>query len=200
MMFAKACNELYLKWGRSPLLFFLNSDVILDRGAGAELVKEMDDPKVGICGMKLRFPEDSGGLNQTMYQRPPGKVQHTGISFNITGDPHHVFLGWSVDNPKVLRMREVVAVTGAALMTRKTLFDQAKGFFEPYIATWEDVHYCFQVKEMGYNVIVSQDATGVHYTGASAETYGIRYPLQRNKTIFYDQWEGKVPWTDLEYL
>ena len=59
--FPKACNR-GANMSNAPLLFFLNSDVIMDKGSGDLLVRAMDDPRVGIAGMKLLFPaEDSSG-------------------------------------------------------------------------------------------------------------------------------------------
>ncbi|KYK25804.1 hypothetical protein AYK26_07680 [Euryarchaeota archaeon SM23-78] len=71
--FAATCN-IGADRSRSPLLFFLNTDVILHENAIDHLVREMDEPSTGICGMKLLFPEFPEGVPQE--GRPPGKIQH----------------------------------------------------------------------------------------------------------------------------
>lgn len=129
--FPKACN-FGAKNAASPLIFFLNSDVIMSPHSGAKTVALLDDPKVGVAGMKLLFSETVEDVKLNQQIRPSNMVQHIGIAVNMRGELHHVLSGWSADNPKVLKIHEVHMVTGAALMTRKSLFTKVGGFFEGY--------------------------------------------------------------------
>ena len=67
--FPAGCN-LGARRKASPILFFLNSDVILDPGSGTRLLMVMDKPEVVIAGMKLRFASESAyidaGLNPSI--------------------------------------------------------------------------------------------------------------------------------------
>ena len=60
--FPRACNQ-GVHRGNSPLLFFLNSDVILEPESIDRLVRVMDEPKVGVVGMRLIFPTEHAGLH-----------------------------------------------------------------------------------------------------------------------------------------
>jgi len=60
--FPKGCNAAASR-GRSPLILFLNSDVILEPESIDKMVRKLDNPKIGIVGMKLVFPEEHAGLN-----------------------------------------------------------------------------------------------------------------------------------------
>jgi len=196
--FPKACNK-GANQAKAPLLFFLNSDVILDEGSGDLLVRAMDDPGVGICGMKLVFPEEDSTKKGLMG--PPGKIQHIGLSTNIRGNMLHHLMGWSEDNPRVNRVRDVYAVTGAALMIRRNLFRDLGRFFEGYgLGTFEDIDICLAARDLGYNVIVEPNAVGVHYTGATVREYGIGYNLQGNEMIFRQRWQQKLMWTEWNIL
>lgn len=198
--FPVACNQ-GAKRKYSPLLFFLNSDVILKENAIRNMVMDMDDPKIGVVGMKLLFPDIAKGLKQDTQIRPAGKVQHVGLCTNIRGDFYHVFVGWSPEHPKVMAVREVYAVTGAALMTRRALFDKVGGFNPIYgLGTFEDVDYCLSVRELGYNVIVEQSAVGIHYTGATAEHYQLPYPMNQNHFIFMAKWANQLNYTESNHL
>jgi GT2 family glycosyltransferase len=53
--FPRACNRMVAA-GRSPLIFLLNSDVMLAENSVDLLVREMDNPDVGVVGMRLVFP------------------------------------------------------------------------------------------------------------------------------------------------
>lgn len=192
--FPASCNKMFNR-GVSPLVFFLNSDVILHAGSMLPLVKAMDDPKIGIAGMKLLFPEVTD-LPQDGRIRPAGKVQHIGLTTTIHADFIHQFLGWSPDNPRVNAVRDVYAVTGAALLTRRVLYKQAGGFYEGYgKGSFEDVDYSLTIREMGYNVIVVPEAVGVHHTGATSQAYNMPHPLQQNRLIFMQRWANKLDWT-----
>ena len=122
--FPVACN-LAAKRGNSSLILFLNSDCFLEPNAIVEMVKEMDNPQTGVVGAKLLFPEDTPN-------GPAGMVQHVGIELNIRAEVYHQFIGWTPDNPKVLAKHNAMAVTGAALMTRRNLWRKIGGFFEGY--------------------------------------------------------------------
>jgi GT2 family glycosyltransferase len=96
---------------------------------------------------------------------------------------------------------EVYAVTGAALMTRRGLFDKVGGFNLMYGQdTYEDLDYCMSVRELGYNVIVEQSAVGVHYTGATAEHYKMGYPIEQNRMLFMARWAGNLNYTESNHL
>jgi GT2 family glycosyltransferase len=195
--FPAGCNQ-GAKRKQSPFIFFLNSDVILYPDAISNLIKTFDNPKVGVAGMKLLFPpDDCAGLNTNI--RPAGKIQHIGMETNIRGDFVHVFLGWDADHPKANKFREPYAVTGAALMTKRSIWNRVGGFREEYgRGTFEDVDYCLSVRALDFTVVVDPSAVGIHYTGATAEKYQMGYPMDLNRLTFLQRWAGRINYT--EYL
>ena len=196
--FPRACNIAF-NHGYAPLVFFLNDDVILDPNSVPLLVKEFDDPKIGIVGMKLVFPEYTD-LPQDQHNRPAGKVQHIGLETSVNADFVHLYLGWNPDHPKVNKRRDCYAVTGAAMMIRRPLFIRAGKFYEGYgRGTWEDVDLCMVVRSMGYNIIVVPEAKGIHHTEATATTYNLGYDLQGNKQIFLSRWKNNLDWSEWLY-
>jgi GT2 family glycosyltransferase len=197
--FPKACN-FGAKNASSPLIFFLNSDVIMSPHSGVKTVALLDDPKVGIAGMKLLFPETVEDVKLNQAIRPAGKVQHIGVAVNMRGELHHVLSGWSADNPKVLKIRDVHMVTGATLMTRKPLFTKVGGFFEGYgMGTFEDCDYSLTVRKLGYNIVVDSSTYAIHYTGATSEGYQIPYPINQNKFLFMQRWMNQISFSDWIY-
>jgi GT2 family glycosyltransferase len=155
----------------------------------------MDDPKVGVVGMRLVFPEFTEGLSPEI--RPAGKIQHAGMSFNIRGFPIHNYIGWSADHPRVMEQKECHAVTGAAMMTRRFLWNKAGGFLEAYgLGTWEDMDYCMSMMDLGYNIIVVPEALGVHCTNATAERTQTGYPMNHNQAIFMQRWGHRLVWSE----
>jgi len=194
--FPAACN-LGFKMGKSPLVFFLNSDVILDPKSLMNLILTLDNPQIGVAGMKLVFPEDAGEkLNPNI--RPAGKIQHVGLASNVRGEIIHAYVGWSANHPKPNSVGVMYGVTGAALLTRRTLYKKLGGFDEMYgMGTYEDIDYCLKVRDAGYNIVVNPKASAVHYTGATAEFYGMPYPLNENRMKFLTRWQSKIMYTEL---
>jgi GT2 family glycosyltransferase len=144
--------------GRSPLIMILTTDVFLEPGAINTMVRALDDPNVGVVGMKLLFPVD-----RESPHGPPGTIQHAGLAFDIRGKPYHPFIGWSADNPRVNIRREMAAVTGACFMTRRNLWEQIGGLDQRYgLGTFEDIDYCFNVRAAGKRVVFDPAAVGYH--------------------------------------
>jgi len=183
--FPKAANEC-IRMGKSPLVLFVTDDVELFPDTLDKLVKRMDDPSIGICGLKLLFPK---GNNRG---RPSEKVQHIGHGMTVKGDIIHPLVGWDSDHPKCCVSRDVISVTGAVFMTRRNLFNKIGGFYEGYgKGTFEDVEYCFSCRELGHRVFIDTDAMGYHYTGATVEKLQIGYPLQLNSMMFKSRWANR---------
>ncbi len=177
--------------GNSPLIIVLTADVLMEPGSFTELVREMDNPETGVAGPLLRFPLDESPNG------PPGGVQSAGIAFDIQGDPYHIFIGWSPENPRVKNRREMQGITGACFITRRSLWEQIGGMATIYGAgTYEDMDYCFQVRALGAKVIFQPNAEGFHYVGGSIMHGAAKggFPLGVNSTIFKGRWAQHLQW------
>jgi GT2 family glycosyltransferase len=193
--FPMACNKGASR-GKASLVFFLNSDVTLLPNSVKSMVDKFQDPEIGVVGMKLLFPEESIEEN-----KPPGTIQHVGLALDIRGMFQHIFVGWSKDNPRVSKVCEVSAVTGAAMMVRKKFWLRNSGFFEGYgLGTYEDVDLCYAAAEAGYKVIVDIEAVGYHFTNATASHYRIPYPLKENRQTFLQRWGKTLTYDEWEVL
>lgn len=189
--------------GNAPFILLLNSDCILQPGAIPAMLREFEAPDVGIVGAKLLFGDNRWGYF--------GKVQHAGIARNVTGQLAHVNLGWSADHPKVNQRREMQFVTGACLMTRRTVWERVTAEYRRHgdpsqgalnevydKGTYEDAELCLATRAQGYKTIYTPDAVGLHYVGASITANNGAFPLNRNNMIFgarcghlveYDEWQ-----------
>jgi GT2 family glycosyltransferase len=192
-----AANNEGARMGNAPLIMFLNDDVELHEGAMQTVVDTFKDETVGAVGIKLMFPPTS-----TDKFRPAGKVQHVGMALNIRGDAEHPLVGWSPDNPRTCLSRDVIAITGACLTIRRSLFNKVQGFDPVYgLGTWEDVDLCFKVRASGLRNYVNVHATGYHYVGSTAEKKRRPFPIQHNKMIFQSKWasSGLMAWTSADF-
>lgn len=189
-------NEL-IRMGKAPLVLMITDDVVLKPNTLDVLVRRMDDSMVGMCGLKLLFPENSANPG-----RPAGRVQHIGHAFNIKGDVIHPLVGWNADNPKCCVSRDVQSVTGAVFMIRRNIFNKVGGFFEGYgLGTYEDVELSFAVRALGHRVFIDTDAVAYHHVGATAEKLQVGFPLNMNSMIFKARWAntGFMQWDDFMF-
>ena len=168
-----------IRMGNAPLVLFISDDIILHPGALQTLVRRMDDPEIGNCGLKLLFPEDSQDPG-----RPAGKVQHIGHGIDIRGEIVHPLIGWSPDNPKCCVSRDVVSVTGAVFMIRRHVFRGVGGFFEGFgMGYFEDVDMNMEIRKQGWRVFIDTDAIATHYTGATFVQRKVPVNMEKNKMI-----------------
>lgn len=171
-----------INMGTSPLVLFLSDDIELIPGALQSLLRTMDKPDIGLCGLKLLFPADSVDAN-----RPAGKVQHVGHAVSIRGQIIHPLIGWSDDNPKTCVSGEVFSVTGAAFMVRRRAWKLAGGFDEVFApGCFEDVDLALKIRSLGYKIWLDANAKAWHYVSATGE----QFPISRNKNIFDARWSS----------
>lgn len=184
-----------IRSGSAPLVLFVTDDIFVHEGAIDRLIRNMDNPTIGICGYKFLFPEDS-----TDPSRPAGKVQHIGLGINIKGEVVHPMMGWSSNNPKCNISRDVQAVTGASFIVRRSIFNKAGGFNPIYgIGYYEDVDLCLTIQSLGFRVFIDTLSVATHGVG---QTFGQKNPnqpppnMQQNRGIFQNKWLGQLQWTD----
>jgi GT2 family glycosyltransferase len=99
-----------------------------------------------------------------------GRIQHAGVNFE-GGLPGHPYYGWPGDaqgysnNVKVTR--NLLAVTGACLMTRRDLFDRVGGLSRTFPINYNDVDYCLKLREIGKRVVYDADVKMLHFESSS---------------------------------
>ena len=147
--FAKACNQ-GAALAKANLLFFLNNDTLLLKNWLAPMLAAFrQDPKLGACGPLLLYPN---GKN----------VQHLGIAFSTTLATEHLYANFPKDHPVVTRRRPLQAITGAALMLPKKLFEDSGRFFEGYVNGSEDLELCARISAQGKTLTVVPQSQIIH--------------------------------------
>lgn len=191
--FAEGAN-LAIRAGNAPLVLFITDDVFLHDGAIDVLLKRMEDTTIGQCGLKLLFPETEGDSDPF---RPSGKVQHIGMASTVRGEMIHPCIGWSATNPKCNIPQEVLAVTGATFMVRRTLFNRVGGFDPAYEGGYyEDMELSFAIRANGGKIFIDTDAVATHCVGATFGTAKVKPNIQKNKLLFQSRWLTQTPWDE----
>jgi GT2 family glycosyltransferase len=99
-----------------------------------------------------------------------GRIQHAGVGFE-GGLPGHPYYGYPRDVPgyanAVRIARDLLAVTGACLMTPRELFEEVGGLSTTYPVNYNDVDYSLKLVDSGHRVVYDPDLVMTHFESSS---------------------------------
>ena len=147
--FAKGCNA-GAAASDGELLFFLNNDTTMTPGWLPPLRQALEQPRVGAVGPLLLYPN--------------GTVQHCGIYFTPFMAVGHLYEGFPGGHAAPRKKRPLQAITGAALLLRKSVFMDCGGFYEEYRNGFEDMDLCCALRARGHKLAVEGGSVIVHHT------------------------------------
>lgn len=178
--FVRNCNHA-AKIARGEYLLLLNNDTAVTAGWLEPMVRLLRArPEVGVVGPKLLF---AGGE----LQEAGGIVwkDASGWNYGRMDDPAL---------PEYNYVKPVDYISGACLLTRRSLWEQLGGFDERYVpAYYEDTDYCFAVRAAGYEVVYQPAAEIFHFEGISNGTdlgSGIKQYQVTNREKFQQKWRS----------
>jgi len=164
--FGKGCN-IGAEAATGDLLLFLNPDAVLVPSTAAQLkdsARRMNGGDWIIGGRIL----NSDGTEQRGARRGELTPVAAASSFigldRISVGPHSIH--WEKD-PLPEDMIIVPAVSGAAMMMRRDVFEKLGGFDERYFLHVEDIDLCRTLREKGGEVWFEPRANILHYGGTS---------------------------------
>jgi len=159
--FSAMCN-LGARSAGGRFLLFLNDDIeIMASREGRTWLERMllyaRKDHVGAVGAKLYYP----GGNQ---------IQHAGITNMGIGPAHK--LGGMADAGCLYHGHntinyDMLAVTGACMLIRKSVFEEAGCFDETFPIAYNDVELCFRLYERGYFNVQVNEAVLIHHESLS---------------------------------
>lgn len=152
-------NNLAAEHALHEQICFLNNDVeFVMPGVLEELCSRLVDPSVGAVGPLMARASDI--------------VQHGGVVLGPFSGACHAFEDRMRSDPGYAELMQVAqdvsAVTGALLVTRKSLFLGCGGFEEHLFAVnFNDVDYCLRLRSAGRRVIFTPHVWVRHYESVS---------------------------------
>ena len=188
--FSRMCN-LGAKEAKGNLLLFLNDDMeVIQPDWMTLMVEKALLPYVGCVGTKLLYPDSD-------------IIQHAGIT-NLRVGPAHKLQFLSDGQVHYFGMNRgvhnMLGATGACLMMRREVFEEAGGFREELAVAFNDVDLCYTVYENGYYNVVRNDVVLYHHEslsrGKDGESEEKQLRLLKEKDILYEHHQelyGKDP-------
>ncbi|RLC35941.1 glycosyltransferase family 2 protein [Candidatus Falkowbacteria bacterium] len=150
-------------------LFFLNSDTLINNDIFKQIENYLiNNKEVGILAPELKLKD--GCRQPDVFGRFPN-IKNTifnKLSVNATCNDQDI--DW---------------VSGAALVIRKNLFAQLKGFDENFFMYFEDIDLCKRIKELGYKIMVLPEISVVHLGGASFSDFNKKKKFYYQSQDYY---------------
>jgi GT2 family glycosyltransferase len=154
-----AINNFAVREAHGSVLGLINDDVeVINDDWLTELVSHALRPEVGCVGAKLYYPDDT--------------IQHAGVVLGICGVAGHSHQYFERKHDGYFgRLRvthNVSAVTGAALVVRRQVWDEVGGLDEAELAVaFNDVDFCLRVMAAGYRNVWTPHAELYHHESKS---------------------------------
>jgi GT2 family glycosyltransferase len=181
--FAQTCND-GAAAAAGEYVVFLNNDTVPVTGWLDALVAVADgEPRVGVVGSKLLFPNDT--------------VQHAGVVVCQDGNPRHIYAGFPADHPAVNKARRFQAVTAASMLVRRELFERVGGFDPAFHNCLEDTDLCMRLGELDYEVRYCPDSVVYHLESVSRGRRSKEIAMAGR--LFRERWGEKAERDDLRH-
>lgn len=154
-----AINNFAVMEARGEVVCLLNNDTeVISSDWLEEMVGHLLQPKVGVVGAKLYFPD--------------GLVQHAGDTVGPGGCANHLHSFIERDDPgycnRAMVAQELSAVTGACMIVWKSLYEELQGLDEKHLPiAFNDVDFCLRVREAGHRVVWTPHAELYHHESVS---------------------------------
>ncbi|MCF7804300.1 MAG: glycosyltransferase [Candidatus Marinimicrobia bacterium] len=181
--FAPAVNQ-GLDMASGGYLLILNPDTRLEPEALSLLLGYIrGDRKTGVVAPQLVNPDGTIQPSCRRFPRPRD------VAFNIFGinrifSNSEFFNGWKMGDFDHRQIREVDQPQGAALLTSKIVLNKVGGFDEDFPMFFNDVDWCFRVKQAGYRIVFNPQAKVVHTKGTSVNRYKVRMVIFSHVSFF----------------
>lgn len=170
-----AANNQAVRVTRGEYLCFLNNDTLC-RGEVLSSAERRfaETPQLGIYAPRLVYGD---GTFQLSAGSLPGFWREVLEKFMYTLERRRNRLFLAAIEKRYSVLRSVGWVTGAALLIRRTVFEEVGGFDEAMFMYFEDKDLCARVREAGYDIEFDPAVTLVHLKGGSS-TGDLSAPLR----------------------
>lgn len=158
-----AINNWAARQCTGQLLGLVNNDIeVVAPGWLEEMATLAMRPETGAVGAMLYYPD--------------GTIQHAGMLLGIGGVAGHVYAGkprgYQGYMSRALVAQNLSAVTGACLLVRRKLFEEAGGLDERFPVEFNDIDFCLRLLEHGYRNVWTPFAELYHHESASRTVAG----------------------------
>ena len=157
---SSAVNNFGVAAAEGDYILLLNNDTqVITVNWMEELLMYAQRPDVGAVGGKLYYGDKT--------------IQHAGVVIGLGAHrtAGHVHYRQKRENlgymGRLCYAQDMTAVTGACLMVKKSLYEQAGGLDESFAISLNDVDFCLKLRKAGYLNVFTPFAELYHYESVS---------------------------------
>lgn len=176
-------NNFAVSKAEGEYYIFLNNDTeIISENWIEELLGNCMRSEVGVVGAKLYYPNNL--------------IQHAGIVVGYRDAAAHAFINCMRNErgylDRCICTQNYLAVTGACMMVKGTLFHKVKGFDEELQVAYNDVDLCLKIYEAGYLIVYDAAVELYHYESYSRGldiSEEKKKRLEKERKILNNKWK-----------
>jgi GT2 family glycosyltransferase len=176
-------------------VLLLNSDIETTYGWLNEMMQTSAKNKHnGAVGAKLVYP----ALFTKNKKKKSFSIQHIGIAFweisNGVVEAYNIVIKLDPFDKKIDKESLRGGVTAAALLIKKSIFEEIGGLNENYNYGQEDVDFCLELLKKGYKNLYCPNALLFHHEQGTDEVINDSleqfYRFKSNKSILFYKWRN----------
>lgn len=173
-----AGNNIGVRASKGEYVLFLNTDTKVKDNVAGEMVDYMrQNQKIGVATSALNNKDGSLQATGGYFPTLPRVFSWMTIQDLPFVDmiikpfhPYHSKSFFSKGDEFYKSKKELDWVTGAFLLTKKSIIEEVNGWDESYFMYVEEVDLCFRIKKLGYEVWYLPEWNITHFGGGSSKT------------------------------
>lgn len=162
-----AANNLAIKESDAEYVFLLNTDTLLVNNAVKILHDFLENNRqVGVCGANL-YDENMNHIHSYgVFLTLKRQMLKTFFMFRIFF-PNEMKLMFDKGYNQQNELKSVDYITGADMMVRKSVLDEAGLFDERFFLYFEENELQYRIRKSGYDIFINPEAQIIHLHGKS---------------------------------
>ncbi|MBE0536857.1 MAG: glycosyltransferase family 2 protein [Phycisphaerae bacterium] len=191
--FAAACNQGIAR-AQGDYILLLNPDTIVHPHALDEMAAFLDaNPGVGACGPKLL--NEDGSVQGSVRRFPTfGAVLYSHTVCRVLGLFRRQHRRWMMKDFTFDQQADVDQLMGAAMMVRRSVIDEVGPLDVDFFMYFEDVDWCYRIKEAGWRIVFVPEAVITHLGGrSSVQAPFRRIMMLRSLLAFFRKHRRRLP-------
>ncbi len=149
-------------------ILLLNPDTEIKNGALQHMMNYLKrHPDVGLVGPKLLNPD--GTIQSSRRRFPSIPILFLESTWLQSLAPRRMLARYYMQDRPDNKTQQVDWVTGAAMMTRRSVIESVGYLDESFFMYSEELDWCKRIKAAGWDIVYLPDAQIVHHEGKSSE-------------------------------
>jgi len=179
-----AANNQAIKIAKGEYIFLLNPDTEVQPGAVQHLIEFLEQhPKAGIVAPQLI---NSDGSIQRSCRKFPTFIA---MLYELLGlsrmfPTHPIFGSYKMLDFNHDELREVDQPEGACLLLRRQVIEEVGVLDEGFFMLFEEVDWCYRIKEAGWQIWFDPAARVIHHYGQSIKQVKARMILSSHRGLY----------------